>query len=161
MTTTITPLDVDLSIPANVGEVTRFEPGQTPDRTLLTPRTLLVLHATEGLYRLLKWEEGKMAFSHLFKRERLTLTLEELVAKAPFSLLVLDRPWARLSTPKEGALYQVWPTGTLLRVQKKVFVDALSGQTLIGAAMHHKIPRLIPVLVERWVPSGGEASDGD
>ena len=141
---------------AAVGTTGRIQPGETIPPALLREGVCLTFGTAENFYRIRRVVPGGVELSHLRKREVVTKTLSELIGLLPIVYIIPDRPWRSLRSLKEGGLYQVWPTGDLLKVSRGgILVDAVTNQRLFGEAQRHRVPTLFPVLIERWVPPTG------
>lgn len=119
------------------------------------------------LYRLMEvigeaagggWVRGdtvrQVTFSNLTQRGRRVYTLAELEAIRPLGYVIPDRPWRRLHRFVEDGFYQAWPNGRVYKVVNGFLVDAVTEVRFYGeeAKYRKEVPRLIPLLIPRWLP---------
>lgn len=163
MATNVSPT----SKPAQAGEVIEVKDATTPipDRCLVVDVIVAVKGQQSELLRIreITGQAPQRTFqlSTLIRRQQKALTEAELNAMRPLAFVIPDRPWRRLGTFVDGGLYQVWPTGRLLRVRQGVLVDAVSDQRVYGNTDRMKLVRLLPFLIPRWIPARGATQAED
>lgn len=160
--------EVDLKkAPGRTGEVIEVKAAgdAIPDRCLVPDVIMAVKGQQSELLRLREVNgtapQRTFTFSNLLKRARKNLTETELNAMRPLAFVIPDRPWRALATFVDGGIYQAWPSGRVFRVRQGVLVDAASGQRVYGDDDRHKLVRLIPTLIPRWVPPRAAAVEQD
>ena len=147
--------------PAQAGEVIEVRDATTPipDRCLAEDVIIAIRGQQSELLRIkeIAGQTPNRIFhlSNLIRRQTKALTEAELNVMRPLAFVIPDRPWRRLGTFVDGGLYQVWPTGRLLRVRQGVLVDAVTNQRVYGDTDRQKLVRLLPFLIPRWVPARG------
>lgn len=144
--------------PAQAGEIVAIRDATTPipDRCL-RPDVIMTVKGQQSELLRLKSVTGDGAgrvytFANLIRRQSKSFTHAELEVMRPLAFVIPDRSWRRLRSFVDGAIYQVWPSGRLLRARQGVLVDGVTNQRVYGDTDRQKMVRLIPFLIPRWVP---------
>jgi hypothetical protein len=146
----------------SLGESKAVEAGQPLDPSWLRSGNLIGIAGKPSIPFLIREVQPldggglRVSGSNLAVNKKRVFTLAELEAIRPLYFVLLPAGvFPTLRNFVEGGIYQAWPTGEIVEVQRRLLVNPLTGQRVTSLSA-------FPVLIPRWIPpTAADITEGE